>query len=70
MNDKASQKPGESDSKPTHDASARPFSFGAKRYVSTGPRRLFVPRKGMMAPILEPETERGRPLLRIFSNPS
>jgi len=43
------------------------FSFGARRYSTTGARRLFVPQKGFMSPVFAPESERTRAILRVFS---
>ena len=44
------------------------FSFGARRYASSGPRRLFVPQEFSLPPIFEPGVVRHRPLLRAPPN--
>jgi hypothetical protein len=43
------------------------FSFGARRLVSSGPRRLFVPQKVHTAPVFQPVTERPHAILRVVS---
>jgi hypothetical protein len=45
----------------------RQFAFGQRRYVSSGPRRLFVPHKGLMSPVFERDLERPRGILRVVS---
>jgi hypothetical protein len=44
------------------------FFFGARRYHSTGPRRLFVPQKGLMSPVFEAEVDPPRTILRVVSS--
>ena len=44
------------------------FTFGPRRYVSSGPRRLFVPQKGLMSPVFEEGVGRPRGLLRVVSS--
>src|SRR5260221_24815 len=44
------------------------FTFGPRRYVSSGPRRLFVPQKGLMSPVFEDGVGRPRGLLRVVSS--
>jgi len=44
------------------------FSFGARRYASTGPRRLFMPQKPLMSPVFQPGVERPRAILRVVSS--
>jgi hypothetical protein len=39
------------------------FSFGSRRYATTGPRRLFVPQECYSFPAFEPEV--GRPLTTL-----
>lgn len=51
--------------KPAREDAAGPFSFGALRYASKGPRRLFVPQKCIMSPVFEPDVERPHAILRI-----
>lgn len=50
---------------PGSDSVALPFSFGPPRYVSRGPRRLFLPQKCAVSPSFEPEAERPRAILRV-----
>jgi hypothetical protein len=47
--------------------SASSFSFGARRFVSRGPRRLFVLQKCSMSPVYEHEVARPNALLRVVS---
>ncbi len=44
------------------------FSFGARRYTSKGPRRLFVPQKCLISPAFEPDFEPPKGLLRVVSS--
>jgi hypothetical protein len=44
------------------------FMFGAARYASTGPRRLFVPRKGLMSPVFDAQSVPRRKILRVLSS--
>lgn len=41
------------------------FAFGARRYASKGPRRLFIPRRSI--PAFEVEIRRPRAILRLRS---
>jgi len=46
------------------------FSFGARRYASTGPRRLFVPQKPLMSPVYAPEVMHPQTILRAVHGTS
>jgi len=48
--------------------SAGEFSFGARRYVSSGPRRLFVAQECLMSPAFEPRLERPHAIMRVVSS--
>ena len=48
--------------------SAVAFSFGARRYISKGPRRLFLTQKCFVSPTFEPEVARPNSLLHLRSN--
>jgi hypothetical protein len=49
------------------DGAAAQFSFRARRYLTSGQRRLFTPHKTFLSPTFTPETERARPILRSLS---
>jgi hypothetical protein len=53
---------------PYQPVGASQFFFGARRYHSTGPRRLFVPQKGLMSPVFETEVDPPRTILRVVSS--
>jgi len=46
----------------------RYFSFGIRRFASTGPRRLFQPQKCLLAPVFEPSLGRPGWLMRVLSS--
>ena len=48
--------------------SAGEFSFGPRRYVSSGPRRLFIAQECLMSPAFEPKLERPHALMRVVSS--
>lgn len=50
---------------PRKQFKAEPFSFGPRRYVSRGPRRLFRLQEGPLSPVYDPGTERPKAILRI-----
>ncbi len=52
-----------SSKKTASEERSTPISFGARRYSSKGPRRLFVPEKCLVSPVFEP-TPRQHSLLR------
>jgi len=49
----------------TATGTAAQFSFGARRYASQGPRRLFLPQAGHLLPVFEPAVARPRALWRL-----
>ena len=42
------------------------FSFGLRRFGSTGVRRLFVPQKCQLSPVFEAEPERPHALFHLL----
>jgi hypothetical protein len=48
--------------------SAGEFSFGPRRYVSSGPRRLFIAQECLMSPAFEPRLERPHAIMRVVSS--
>ncbi|MGA2866749.1 MAG: hypothetical protein ABSF95_19925 [Verrucomicrobiota bacterium] len=51
----------------TATARAAPFSFGARRYASQDPRRLFLPQAGHLLPVPEPAVAPPRALGRLIA---
>lgn len=51
----------------TAKQAAAPFSFGARRYASKGPRRLFLPQKCQMSPAFELGADKPGTILRYGS---
>jgi len=44
---------------------SKKFSFGLKRYPSSGARRLFVTQKPLLSPVFEPDSGRPGTSLKI-----
>ena len=59
-----SKKSGAARSLPPEGERTATFHFGARRYTSSGPRRLFVSDSSSLDPIISPELARPHDLLR------